>query len=317
MADVGGHVADALGAGEQKAGRDAETGREQPVLRFRDGEGADRSYGLERDRVVTIGRAVDVDLSLSWDRSVSSVHAEVNRVGPRWVITDEGISRNGTFVNGERVSGRRRLAHGDAIQIGHTTLIFADPAHRHGDASTVVDAIAATGTLTFIFTDLADSTGLMSRLGDAAVDRLRHEHFALLRSAARAHGGREVKSLGDGLMLVFSSVLGAVACAVAMQRQVAERNDRFPEEAVGLRVGLGTGEVSHADADYFGTPVVVAKRLCDQAEPGQVLLPEVVRVLLGNRGEFRFAALGRKTLKGLAEPLETFALDCSTDRGGL
>lgn len=105
------------------AARDA-----QPFLFFRDGSGAQRLTPLD-DRLV-VGRAPGSDLEISWDPRVSSIHAHLERRGPRWVIDDDGMSRNGTFVNGARVRGQRTLKDGDVIQIGNTMLGFRDPAPR-------------------------------------------------------------------------------------------------------------------------------------------------------------------------------------------
>jgi len=88
-------------------------------------------HGIQRTFVIDaaserarIGRGTGVELRLSWDREVSRVHAELYRVGDAWVLTDDGLSANGTYVNGERVRGRRRLASGDRIRVGRTPLVF-------------------------------------------------------------------------------------------------------------------------------------------------------------------------------------------------
>src|SRR4051812_18673743 len=91
--------------------------------------------------------------------------------------------------------------------------------------------------VTVLFTDLVGSTAMFDRRGDDAADALRREHFAALRTAIAATGGREVKSVGDGLMVVFSSAVAAVRCAIAMQRATAAAV-RGPQ----LRVGLDAGE---------------------------------------------------------------------------
>lgn len=121
--------------------------------------------------------------------------------------------------------------------------------------------MAGSGVLTILFTDLVASTEQTQRLGEEGADELRRTHFALLREAIGAHGGEEVKTVGDGLMVVFPSPSEAVACAVAMQQVVDHHNGCMPEP-LGLRVGLHTGEVTPDVGDYFGTPVVVAERLC-------------------------------------------------------
>jgi class 3 adenylate cyclase len=293
-----------------------ETAREQtkteradaPCLRYKDESGAEHVVVLEGEGAVTIGRGVDADVSLWWDPSVSLVHAQATRLGKRWLIADDGLSRNGTFVNGGRLSGRRRLRDGDAIRVGRTLIYFLDRSGRR-DATTIGDAPDATGTATLLFTDLVGSTELLDRLGEDAGERLRREHFAILRAAAGEHGGREVKSLGDGLMLAFASALGAVACAIEMQQRVTVYRDARGENPMRLRIGLNAGEVITAEDDYFGAPVVVARRLCDIADPEQILASEVVRSLAGSRHAHRFHALGPLKLKGLSGPVAAFALD--------
>jgi class 3 adenylate cyclase len=239
-----------------------------PALVYEDQSGAQRVFVLQGVRAVTIGRGADADVRLAWDPSVSLLHAEAIRVGTHWLIADDGVSRNGTFINGGRLAGRRRLRHGDAIRIGRTTLAFRDVRARRSDATTISDPPSATGTVTLLFTDLVGSTELLDRVGDEAGERVRREHFAILRGAASEHGGREVKTLGDGLMVAFASAVGAIGCAVKMQQLLAARRG---EHAMRLRIGLNAGEVITVEDDYFGAPVVVAKRLCDRAGAGQIL----------------------------------------------
>jgi hypothetical protein len=105
---------------------------ERPFLVYRDGGGADAMVELPDgcDRF-TIGRRLGNGLTIGWDPKVSRVHAALERVGQDWVLVDEGLSSNGTFLNAERVLSRRRLADGDVIGVGRTTLVFSDP----GEAS--------------------------------------------------------------------------------------------------------------------------------------------------------------------------------------
>jgi pSer/pThr/pTyr-binding forkhead associated (FHA) protein len=80
-----------------------------------------------------VGRSEAADVSLEFDREVSRVHAELERVGEEWTVTDDGLSRNGSFVNGERVVGRRRLRDGDALQFGDTVVLFRAPSEGGAD----------------------------------------------------------------------------------------------------------------------------------------------------------------------------------------
>ncbi|WP_378742597.1 FHA domain-containing protein [Nocardia brasiliensis] len=79
----------------------------------------------ERERV-TIGRSPQADLALPWDAEVSRLHAAIEYLGAQWTIVDDGLSRNGTFVNGDRLVGRRRLMAGDVIRVGTSRVSFHD-----------------------------------------------------------------------------------------------------------------------------------------------------------------------------------------------
>jgi class 3 adenylate cyclase/DNA-binding SARP family transcriptional activator len=159
-----------------------------------------------------------------------------------------------------------------------------------------------TGTVTLLFTDQVGSTETLQRLGDEEGERLRRAHFGLLREAAQMHGGEEVKNLGDGLMVAFVSAVDAVVCAITMQ-QAVHRAAASGELAFAVRIGLNVGEPIRDEGDYFGTPVVIAKRLCDAGAPGQILASELVRALIGTRGGFAYRALGAVALKGVADPV--------------
>ncbi len=158
------------------------------------------------------------------------------------------------------------------------------------------------GTLTVLFTDLVSSTELLQRLGDDAADRVRRAHFRIVRAAVAAHGGHEGKTMGDGLMVVFQSASDAVSGAVAVQQGVYAHNQvEASSVQLAVRAGLEAGEPIRNEGDYFGTPVVVAKRLCDTADGGQIVVSETVRRLVGSRAGHTFADLGDRSLKGFSE----------------
>lgn len=166
-----------------------------------------------------------------------------------------------------------------------------------------------TRVVTLLFTDLADSTALSQRVGADAADALRRAHFQLLRDAlADSATGKQVKNLGDGIMAVFDSPSDAIACSVAMQRAVQRHNRRPSAEPLGLRIGIHVGEVALEADDYFGIAVVVADRLCKAADPGQIVVSGAVRMLASGRGGHGYLDLGARDLKGLAEPVGTFAV---------
>jgi FHA domain len=88
------------------------------------------------DEVVPIGRRAGGGLVIDWDPEVSRVHAELRDVGGEWVISDDGLSRNGTVLNGERLAGQRRLRDGDTIRVGDTAIAFHDPGSGGGGSET-------------------------------------------------------------------------------------------------------------------------------------------------------------------------------------
>src|SRR5262249_21131568 len=154
--------------------------------------------------------------------------------------------------------------------------------------------------VTLLFTDLVESTSLLQRVGDERALRILQAHRQLLREAMASHGGREVKWLGDGLLTTFASVADGVRCAVTM----AQRARRpVAGERLGLRIGLHVAEVLPDEADYVGSQVVLARRLCDRATAGQILCGSVVGELLRGRQGFEFAAVGPLELKGFPEPV--------------
>jgi pSer/pThr/pTyr-binding forkhead associated (FHA) protein len=108
-----------------------------PFVLYRDDSACQRIVVLDRDGRLTIGRQDASDVPLPWDSAVSRVHATLERVGDEWTLVDDGSSRNGSFLNGERVHGRRRLADGDLIRVGFTTLAYVVPRDRELSSSTV------------------------------------------------------------------------------------------------------------------------------------------------------------------------------------
>ena len=107
-----------------------------PFLIFRDGSGRHRLFVLdEQQEHVTVGRRSSANLSLDWDGEVSRLHAELVRKGVEWTLMDDGLSLNGSFVNGQPVRGHRRLRDGDAIRVGATVLVFRNPRDQESHAT--------------------------------------------------------------------------------------------------------------------------------------------------------------------------------------
>jgi class 3 adenylate cyclase len=160
---------------------------------------------------------------------------------------------------------------------------------------------------TILLTDLVGSARLATAVGPVRADQLRDEHFAALREGIASAGGREVKNTGDGIMVAFGSASAAVRCAVLMQ-QLFERRYRKAEQQLHIRIGLGAGESTVQDGDYFGMPSIEAARLCDKAPSDGILVSSLVKALAGRVDGVEFESVGELELKGFAEPVEAFAV---------
>jgi PAS domain S-box-containing protein len=153
---------------------------------------------------------------------------------------------------------------------------------------------------TILFTDMVSSTALMQRVGDDLAQRLFQDHHDFLRDAVIGSSGDLVEWTGDGVMAIFESASDALHYATAVQRRERRNAD---DEPLRLRVGLNVGEVLRQDvgSGYFGTPVVIARRLCDKARAGQILCSMTVAGLLAGNSSFRFEPLGDFVLKGISQ----------------
>jgi pSer/pThr/pTyr-binding forkhead associated (FHA) protein len=97
-----------------------------PFLIFRDGEGHHHIRVLDAESL-SLGRRSSADVAITWDEGVSRLHAELRRIGDDWTLVDDGLSMNGSFVNGELVRGQKRLHDGDALRLGGAVLVFRSP----------------------------------------------------------------------------------------------------------------------------------------------------------------------------------------------
>jgi class 3 adenylate cyclase/tetratricopeptide (TPR) repeat protein len=159
---------------------------------------------------------------------------------------------------------------------------------------------APDGTVTILFSDIEDSTVLTERLGDEAWQELLHRHNALIRTQVRAHGGFEVKTLGDGFMVAFRSARKALDCAMAIQRAFAGQQTANGER-IRVRIGLHAGEAIKDGGDFYGKNVILASRVASQAKGGEILVSSLLRQLVESSIDASiFSAPREAELKGLA-----------------
>jgi hypothetical protein len=162
-----------------------------------------------------------------------------------------------------------------------------------------------------VFCDVAGSTEVRSRLGDAAADVWFEHLLRALGDSVMAADGVVIKSLGDGVMAVFTSASAALSGAVGMQHAAFSHGHVFRDEPASLRVGVSIGDVAQLEDDWNGMPVVESARLCAAAGNGEILAAEVVRMLAGSRSDHTFSAAAMYDLKGIPEPVSAVRVEWS------
>jgi class 3 adenylate cyclase len=140
----------------------------------------------------------------------------------------------------------------------------------------------------------------------AALKALRRE---LADPKIKEHRGRVVKTTGDGLLIEFGSVVDAVRCAVAVQREMAERNVDVPlDRRIEFRMGINLGDIIKDGRDIYGDGVNVAARLEALAEPGGICVSRVVRDQVRDKLDFTFEDRGEQQVKNIARPVRVYRI---------
>ncbi len=251
----------------------------------------------QADRLIAATREFDVEAELT---GITCPTLVVHRRELQWL--DISLSRGlASGISGARLSvveGSSPLpAAGeteDAIQVIDEFL--GKDAH-HGSPG------PGGAVRTILFTDLVGHTAMMSALGDVRGREVLRVHELITREALDAHGGHEVKALGDGFMASFESVVSAVECAIALQRRIESWNtsEDHSERRLQVRIGLQAGEPIEEAGDLFGAAVILASRIAEHATGGEILTGNAVRELCAGKG-FPFNDRGEFMAKGFEEP---------------
>ncbi|TME72846.1 MAG: hypothetical protein E6I50_00035, partial [Chloroflexi bacterium] len=171
-------------------------------------------------------------------------------------------------------------------------------------AETIIGSLAVgqtEGTVTIMFTDVEESTRLLSTRGFTASHEIMKAYETIIDDMVGQHAGRRIKGLGDGFMISFGSARHGVECALDIQQAITEYSKQNPERKLRIRIGLNTGEVVEEAGDIFGAAVNVAARVAGKAKGGEILVSEIVRQLVGPIAEMKFDYRGRYKLKGFPD----------------
>lgn len=284
---------------------------------------------LLEDELV-LGR--DCEGLLLADAQVSRRHLRLRPAHGGVEVADLG-STNGTFLNGAPLRAPELVERSARVIIGDTTvaLTVSSSAGGHVDGAglgattsvrtiddlrstsieLVADAVAAAAateidpalltdtTITVVFSDIESSTERATQMGDAAWFALLDEHNRIIRAELKTYGGREVKSIGDGFMLVFPSVSRALRFVTVVQQRVED--PAGPD--LRVRMGLHTGEaIADESGDLFGRHINLAARVSNLADGGQIVASNVVKEIAAGREDASFGPPTSVELKGFAEP---------------
>lgn len=209
----------------------------------------------------------------------------------------------------EEVHGESHgLVPAEIIEVAESDVVrflgrVSDPA----DASEITSPFR-----TIVFTDVEDSTVMLEQLGETEFMLLLTEHDLIVRRALVKWPGREVKHTGDGFLLSFAEVENALNWALQVRDDFAQRPSAEGQPALRVRIGMAAGEPVDHDDDIFGAAVNRANRICTVADPGHVLVADIVRDL-GTENGFMFGEAKSVTLKGFTEMATVYEL---LDTGG-
>ena len=155
--------------------------------------------------------------------------------------------------------------------------------------------------------DVVGYSRLMGANEVGTLTALNHRRSEVIEPRITTHKGRVVKLTGDGILVEFPSVVDAVECAMAIQREMRSRNVEIPEDRrIELRIGIHLGDVIVEDGDLFGDGVNVAARIESVGRPGGVAVSASVRDHVGNKLDFGFDDMGEHQLKNIAQPVRVF-----------
>jgi len=165
--------------------------------------------------------------------------------------------------------------------------------------------VEETGPITVLFTDIAGSTAMTQKLGDAGAQEVVRVHNRIVRAALTDNNGREVKHTGDGIMASFGKVTDSVDAAIQMQRECMVHNQQNPELPLHLKIGINAGEPIVEDNDLFGTVVQLSARIVDKAQADEIFVSEIVKGICVGKS-YKFDAKGGYEMKGFDGPMHLF-----------
>jgi TolB-like protein/class 3 adenylate cyclase/DNA-binding winged helix-turn-helix (wHTH) protein/Flp pilus assembly protein TadD len=167
---------------------------------------------------------------------------------------------------------------------------------------------------TIVAMDVVGYSRLMERDEEGTLDRLKEVRAAIVDPAIAQQSGRVIKLMGDGALVEFASVVGALQAAVTIQERLAARNGTVgADDRIHLRIGIHVGDVIVDGSDIYGDGVNVAARLEGIAQPGGIVLSKQVHDHIGGNVPVRFVSLGQQTVKNISRPIEAYRVNFTSE----
>lgn len=273
---------------------------------------AKRSFETPNERFQVPGIVADV-VELA-DSTISRVVYEPGTHCPQ--ISYEGKTSCSAHHTGLVLEGRLHMEmdDGSILEVGPNEVFDIPPGHDGwavGDVPLLAVSWAGFRSwmpersgdrvlLTLLFTDIVGSTELAVAMGDEAWKETLAKHYRGVRSVLDRHRGREVSTVGDGFLAAFDGAARAIEAAVAIR-------DRSIDEGLAIRVGAHSGEVEVVGDDLRGVTVHEAARIAAAAEPNEILVSDITRLLAAG-APVGFEARGSHELKGFSEPRDLYAV---------
>jgi class 3 adenylate cyclase len=260
---------------------------------------------------ITVPEGFDVELrgfSLMGGRDITLRDAPIVPGSPRIVVNGFAIMGGIDVKSRPNRSGKRLARASTTEELPAAGDPLSDPTQLAALEQDIEQDLPRDGTVTILFCDMVDYSGMTERLGDQASRAVLREHHRIVRDAIARHGGREVSVQGDGFMVAFGGAARALRCAIDMQRACHAYVPADDGEPIAVHIGVHTGDAVEEGDDYLGHTVIVASRLADAAGAGEILVSSLSEQLVQGSGEFRFEGLRETRLKGMARAQMSAAL---------
>ena len=216
-------------------------------------------------------------------------------------------ARNPEIVETIAKTGFRMIAEVTAVEA-------KDPAISTGDSEQPTDRLPRK-LAAILYADVAEYSRLTHEDEDATHHKL-NEYLDLFSMQVQSHRGRVMHYAGDAILAMFDAAIDAVACASAVQQDIADRNHSIPAgRGLQFRIGINTGDVFEDRGDVFGDGVNIAARLENLAQPGGICVSEAVRSAIGKKLGIEFNYIGEQAVKNIDEPVRTYIVGALDENG--